>query len=775
MHRALLIIYRIGDRNAKHLVNQDDPNVIEIWNVVFIQFNREIDKSLRPLPNKHIDTGLGFERLVSILQNKSSNYDTDVFSALFEKIQEITKARPYQGHFGSNDVDGIDTAYRVVADHVRTCTIAISDGAIPDNAGQGYVVRRICRRGVRYGRKYFNAEVGSFLSKMVPTVVKELGYIFPEIQKKEQEVKEILDQEEQAFALTLDRGEIMFNKHAQECQINSLKNLPGAHVWRLYDTFGFPIDLTKIMAEEQGLSVNDEEVCAAQDQARIASKGGKKSTSNSVAFDVHDIATLESMVDVPKTNDIAKYKEDVIESTIKALYHNGKFVKSTLEIPEGQQFAILLDETNFYAESGGQESDTGRFIIDGVAEMTVRHVQSYRGYVLHTGYMEYGSWSVNDRVFASHDGSRRQSLRMNHTGTHILNFALREVLGREVEQKGSLVAPNKLRFDFSHRIGLTENELKNITDISEKYIQDDKEVFTFSVSLSIAKQIQGVRAIPGETYPDPVRVVSIGKPVHELVANVAGENGFEKESWKYSVELCGGTHVARTSELQKVVIVEECAVAKGVRRIVAITGAEALEAQRATKHFEEERLARLEQLPCTTEKEALFKETQAALSKLVISTSSKNVFTKRLEKIGKDILKEQKEAQKAQVDAAIDFIKPHFEQHQASTSFVAQLPTDLCAKAVFESIKIASAKYSDKSIYFIGVDHVAKKVAHGCFVSPEHTSKGLVACKWTEQVAGIVGGKAGGKESTSVGTGNDVSRVQEGVEAAVKALEDLNI
>ena len=295
------------------------------------------------------------------------------------------------------------------------------------------------------------------------------------------------------------------------------------------------------------------------------------------------------------------------------------------------------------------------------------------------------------------------------------------------------------------------------------------------MNLSIAKQIPGVRAISGETYPDPVRVVSIGVPVHELVADVAGENNFAKESWKYSVELCGGTHVARTSDLQKIVIVEECGIAKGVRRIVAITGAEALEAQRVTKHFEEERLARLEQLPGTTAKEVLFKETQAALSKLVISTSSKSVFAKRLEKIGKDILKEQKEAQKAQVDAAIDFIKCHFEQHEASTSFVARLPTDLCAKAVFESIKIASAKYSDKSIYLIGVDGVAGKVAHGCFVSPEHTSKGLVAGKWTEQVAGIVGGKAGGKGSTSVGTGNDVSRVQEGVEAAVKALEDLSI
>ncbi|KAL8788368.1 MAG: hypothetical protein Q9195_007326 [Heterodermia aff. obscurata] len=415
--------------------------------------------------------------------------------------------------------------------------------------------------------------------------------------------------------------------------------------------------------------------------------------------------------------------------------------------------ALRQEDRLLWIDSGGQESDTGRLVIDGVTEMSVRHVQSHRGYVLHTGHMEYGSWSVNDRVSAEHDGSRRQSLRMNHTAKHILNFALREVLGKEVDQR-------------AHSTGVKEKELQNITNIFEKYIQEDKEVFTPNVSLSIAKQIPGARARSSKTYPDPVRVVSIGMPVHELVADVAGENIPRKSP--------GNTHVARTDELQKPVIVEECGIAKGVRRIVAITGAEASEAQRVAKHFEKERLARLEVLICTTEKEVLFKETQAALSKLVVSTFSRSVFTKRLEKIGKEILKEQKEAQKAQVDAVIAFVQSHFGQHQTSTFFVAQLPTDLCAKALFDSIRILSAQYSDKSIYLIGVDGVAGKVAHGCFVSPEHTSKGLVACNWIEQVAAIVGGKAGGKGSTSVGTGNDVSRVQEGVKAAVKALEDLS-
>lgn len=292
---------RIGGRNASHLVNQDDPNVIEIWNNVFIQYNREPDKSLKSLPNKHVDTGMGFERLVSILQNKPSNYDTDVFTPLFARIQEITGAREYQGKFGEEDADGVDTAYRVVADHVRLLTFAISDGGVPNNVGRGYVVRRVLRRGARYARKYFNTEIGSFFSKLVPTLVEQMGDMFPEIKKKQDEVKEILDEEEVSFAKTLDRGESMFEKYAQNCKSSGTKTLAGADVWRLYDTYGFPVDLTRLMCDERGLEIIDKDVAEAQEKAREASKGEKKAGATLVKLDVHDISTLENMPDVPKT------------------------------------------------------------------------------------------------------------------------------------------------------------------------------------------------------------------------------------------------------------------------------------------------------------------------------------------------------------------------------------------------------------------------------------------------------------------------------------------
>src|ERR1700760_2201245 len=320
---------RIGGRNAASLVNQDDPNVIEsmemerniryiananfnlVWNNVFIAFNREADRSLRPLPNKHVDTGMGFERLVSILQDKSSNYDTDVFMPLFKTIQEITGARSYEGKFGAEDADGVDTAYRVVADHVRLTTFAIADGGVPNNVGRGYVVRRVLRRGARYARKYLKADIGSFFSKIVPSLVAQMGDMFPEIKKKEQDVKEILDEEEQAFALSLDRGETMFNKYAQQCKSRNSKDLPGSDVWRLYDTYGFPVDLTKLMAEELGLIINDTEVAEAQEKAREASKAEKKGGTQLVKLDVHDLGALEKD-GIPKTDDNAKYRKEII-------------------------------------------------------------------------------------------------------------------------------------------------------------------------------------------------------------------------------------------------------------------------------------------------------------------------------------------------------------------------------------------------------------------------------------------------------------------------------
>jgi len=299
---------RRGGRDASALVNQDDPEVLEIWNLVFMQYNREADGSLRPLPNKHIDTGMGLERVVSVLQNKMSNYDTDAFTGLFSAIQKLTGAAPYTGKVGAEDVNGMDTAYRVIADHTRTLTFAISDGGIPSNEGRGYVLRRILRRGARFARKKFNVQIGNFFSQLVDVVISEMGDVFPEITKNVAELKEILDEEEKSFARTLDRGEKLFDACITKTKEQGSTQIKGADVWRLYDTYGFPVDLTTLMAEENGMTINQEEFLAAQEEARERSKAcNNGNKADAVVLDVHAIGDLDKNDAVPKTNDAAKY------------------------------------------------------------------------------------------------------------------------------------------------------------------------------------------------------------------------------------------------------------------------------------------------------------------------------------------------------------------------------------------------------------------------------------------------------------------------------------
>lgn len=762
---------RIGGRNAGHLVNQDDPNVLEIWNNVFIQYNREPDKSLRSLPNKHIDTGLGFERLVSVLQDKPSNYDTDVFTPLFRRIQEITGAREYEGRFGEEDSDGIDTAYRVVADHVRTLTFAISDGAPPNNEGRGYVVRRILRRGARFARKYFNSEIGSFFGKIVPTLVEQMGGMFPEIKNKQADVIEILNEEEESFAKTLDRGERQFEHYAQQSKMKNSKKLHGADVWRLYDTFGFPVDLTQLMAEERGLAIDNTELEEARLKAKEASKGEKKAASDLIKLDVHDLDRLSKMKDVTKTDDEPKFGRSNITSQIQAVYHSKDFLSCTQGIPEGEQLGLILNRTNFYAEQGGQENDTGRIIIDGVAELEVTNVQVYAGYVLHTGYMKYGTLTVGCEVICEYDELRRWPIRKNHTGTHILNFALREVLGDGIDQRGSLVAPEKLRFDFSHKTGVTDVELEAIEDISTKYIRQNFAVYSKDVPLATAREIHGLRAVFGETYPDPVRVVSVGVEVEELLANV------KDPKWReVSIEFCGGTHVRETGDIKDLVILEESGIAKGTRRIVAVTGEDAHAVQRIAEEFSE-RLAQLDKMPHGPGKEQEVKATQQELAKLSMSAITKTQLRKRVEKIVRAQLDEQKAVQKAEGKKALDTVVEYFSspENEGKKTLVAKLPISANAKAVGEALNYLKAKDKGKSVYLFAADEGEGKVVHGCHVSDEASKAGASAAEWASTISGVVGGKAGGKAPTSIGNGTSPEKVDEAVSAAEEYLRKLHL
>ncbi|CAG8980536.1 hypothetical protein HYALB_00002533 [Hymenoscyphus albidus] len=761
---------RIGGRNAAHLVNQDDPNVLEIWNNVFIQFDRQKDRSLKTLPAKHVDTGMGFERLVSVLQDKASNYDTDVFSPLFARIQEVTGAREYTDKYGADDLDGIDTAYRVVADHIRLLTFAISDGGVPNNEGRGYVVRRVLRRGSRYARKYFGAEIGSFFSKILPALVAQMGEQFPEIVKKQDDVREILDEEEAAFAKTLDRGEKMFEKYAAKAIETSTKKLSGADVWRLYDTFGFPEDLTKIMAEERGLETDDAEIRVAQEKAREASKSVKEAAHTFAKLDVHQIAELDK-IGIPRPNDDAKFSKGDITAKIQLIYDGKDFLKSTADLPSQKTFGILVDKTNFYAEQGGQIFDTGKMVIDGVAKFIVLDVQAFGGYILHNGYLRYGQLKAGDEIICEYDEPRRKPIRNNHTGTHILNHALREHLGDDINQKGSLVDQDKLRFDFSHKAQVTLPELKKIEDSANSYIKQNCKIYSKDVDLDIAKGIEGVRAVFGETYPNPVRVVSVGVEVDILLAEP------QNPEWrKVSVEFCGGTHVDQTGLIKDLVIVEESGIAKGIRRIIAYTGDAAHEVQRLAVEFAK-RISLLEQMPHGPEKEAACKVTQQDLSQLTVSTLTKEELKGQFAKVQKAVLDEQKKKQKAESKTALDTVTQYFAlpENKDKKVFVGKLPISANPKAINDVLNYCKTKAKDKTVYLFSGSTEENAVVHGTYVASDYAAKGLTAEKLAAAVSDLVGGKSGGKEPTRTGQGINPGKIDDAVAEVEKLFAGFTI
>ncbi|KAJ7733086.1 tRNA synthetases class II (A)-domain-containing protein [Mycena olivaceomarginata] len=693
---------RIGGRNAAHLVNQDDPDVLEIWNNVFIQFNREDDGSLKSLPSKHVDTGMGFERLVSIVQDKRSNYDTDVFTPIFVKIQELTGVRPYQGRFGADDVDGIDTAYRVVADHVRTLTFALSDGGVPNNVGRGYVLRRILRRGARYARKKLGVTIGSFFSSLMPVLVETMGDIFPEITKKEEE----------SFSRTLDRGEKLFDQFATRAQEQGLKELSGKDVWRLYDTFGFP---------ELGLGINDSEFEAAQAWSKEASKASLKRG-------------------VPKTDDSAKFALGNTTATIKSIFHNKTFVESTADIPDNTSFGLILDKTSFYAESGGQEYDTGNIVIDGVADFEVTNVQIYNGYVLHVGHLKYGHLAIGSEVVSSCGDGHYGTI---HTATHILNFCLREVLGDHIDQKGSLVAPTKLRFDFSHKAQIGLPEIGKIESMSIDWIRRNVRVYSKELDLQTAHKIPGLRAVFGESYPDPVRVVTLEYEIDEIAKDITNPK------WRNtSVEFCGGTHVAKTGDIKDFVIIEESGIAKGIRRITAVTGHEA----------QDPRLDQLELLS-GQEKDSGLKALSVELGQADISVVLKAELKERLAVVRKAFDKQIKEKEAAANKEALDKILQHFKDDDSSEAYIAIVDVDANAK-ILQSV-VAQGKKLGKAVYVFSADVSSGKVAHVNYVPPSMKAKGADARTWATKVTEVLGGKAGGKEDSAQGVGTNVNQIGE--------------
>jgi alanyl-tRNA synthetase len=546
---------RTPDKSGAALVNADDQRVIEVWNLVFMQYNRAGDGKLTPLPATHVDTGMGLERITAILQGKQSNYATDLFVPLIEKLETLCSHR-YGAEAGGDDRFDTadmhnmgDVACRVIADHARALTFAIADGVIPSNDGRGYVLRRILRRAARYGRQQLNIHE-PFLTGLVDVVVEHFGQAFGELKSRRDYVVRTIRDEEESFGKTLDRGIELFQRQVRKLRDSGRNELDGETVFDLYATYGFPVDLTQRMADEEGLAVDMAGYeQAMEDHRATSSAGGSK-------FSGMEIPPL------PETDDAPKYTGEPVRAKLLGWVSEGKFVQEG-RIPPETDVMVVLDRTSFYGESGGQVGDQGRLIGENGA-FEVVDTQMAGQSVLHVGRLAEGDISAGQDVRCEVSSRRFDTMR-NHTATHLLNWALREVLGDGVNQAGSVVDPERLRFDFTHNQALTPEQQSRIEQLVNQRVLADEQVSAKLIPLAQARKIEGVRAMFGEKYPDPVRVVAVGTddPQRSSDATV-------------SAEFCGGTHLQHTSQVGLLKILSEESVAKGVRRITAVTGPEAL-------------------------------------------------------------------------------------------------------------------------------------------------------------------------------------------------------
>ncbi|XP_043935462.1 alanine--tRNA ligase, cytoplasmic-like [Protopterus annectens] len=764
---------RIGGRDAAHLVNMDDPNVLEVWNLVFIQFNRESDGSLKPLAKKSIDTGMGLERLVSILQNKMSNYDTDLFVPYFEAIHKGTGARPYSGKVGAEDTDGIDMAYRVLADHARTITVALSDGGRPDNVGRGYVLRRILRRAVRYAHEKLGASKG-FFATLVDVVVQSLGDAFPELKKDPEMVKDIINEEEAQFLKTLSRGRRILDRKIQV--LGDCKIIPGDTAWLLYDTYGFPVDLTSLIAEERGLEVDMHGFEEEKKAAQIKSQGRGSEDEDHIMLDIYAIEELQAK-GVAVTDDLLKYNYTSDDkgnyafasavTTVKAIRREKTFVE---EVSTGQDCGVLLDQTCFYAEQGGQIFDEGYLIkedesTEDKTEFTVKNVQVRGGYILHIGTV-YGHLKVGDSVHLYIDETRRRPIMSNHTATHILNFALRSVLG-EADQRGSLVAPDRLRFDFTAKGAMSTQEVKKSEEIANKMIQESKPVYAKDAPLAVAKAIQGLRAVFDETYPDPVRIVSVGIPVEDLLADPSGPAGSVT-----SIEFCGGTHLQNTGHAGPFVIVYEEAIAKGIRRIVAITGAEAQKALRKADALQQALTVLGTKVKVQTAPNKDIQKEIADLSEVlavaIVPQWKKDEMRESLKAL-KKTMDDLDRASKADVQKRVlDKTKQLIATSPNQPLVILEMENGASAKALNESLKLFKTQSPQTSTMLFSVDREAGKITCLCQVPQEVAEKGLKANEWVQRISDLLDGKGGGKDMSAQATGKNIDCIQEALKLATE-------
>ena len=828
------------------LVNRGNPDVIEIWNLVFIQFNRAPAPGtdgaagvLTPLPAQHVDTGMGFERIVRVLQGKSSNYDTDLWAPIFMAIESHTGAHPYCGKLD----DPVDIAYRVIADHARCLTVALSDGARPGNDGRGYVLRRILRRAVRVAHQTLKVE-GPVLFHIVPSVVASLGEVFPGLRKDPDKVIGIVRNEEEAFLKTIDRGIDLFEHHVldavgeaiaqkrgweylgysssghwpdqddaktlkgdmhlsfrtvekpyipiqirhdlaqllRENGIDQQLSFSGEAAFKLHDTYGFPIDLTEVMARERGLAVDLAGYEQLMEQARQLSRQAAAPVAPAAGDGAaepgpHERSRLALTADaiarlkrngIAETRDIDKYHGRPVGSKVLAIWNGEDFDNAAYV---GRRVGVIVSRTNFYAEAGGQVGDKGLILTDidpgnipmrgyggrrvaGGCTFRVDDVISTDGYIVHIGEATDDELRVNERVQMSLDKRHRQPVMANHTSTHLLNLALRTVLGDEVHQKGSLVAADRLRFDFSHTGAMTDEQIRKVELLVNNDISRAQRVFADDVPLELARRIKGVRAVFGEQYPDPVRVVAIGAPVAEILSR------FDSDQWiSHSIEFCGGTHLENTSQAAKFIIVHESALASGVRRIIALTGAEAEAVAEAGADLESD-LIRV----CEID-DSMLPDAVDAMARRLESTTLGVVCRHRLQSLLDDLREKVKAIRKGQHAAdrekVVEQARQLAEIDQGPVIVHHVLGAD--KDTLLAAMDVVRSKRPDAATMLFTADEIESKVVIVAGVPEAFIKRGLKAGDWVRTAAQICGGGGGGRPDMAQAGGKNPEKVDEAI------------
>ncbi len=697
-------------------INGGCARFIELWNLVFIQYNRGEDGKLIPLKARYVDTGAGLERIVSVLQNKTSNYDTDLFMPIIDHVSELSGCK-----YTSKLNNTVDNAFRVIADHIRALVFSITDSANPSNEGRGYVIRRILRRACRFGRELGMHE--PFMYKIVPVVADFMGDAFGEIRQRADYVAAVIKSEEESFGRTLDRGIEIFTAAAKKAQKAGDKIFSGEEAFGLYDTYGFPLDLTQLMAEERGLKVDTYKFDKLMDQQRRRARAARKSAAVSIGV---------SETELPPTEDLHKYKTSRCESKVLGFVDQTGYTDNG-GIEAGCETGLVLDKTCFYAEAGGQVGDCGvikspkgTFIVQGAFKLG--------DCVIHKGCVEQGELKVGDTVTAVVSDDR-EATRKNHTATHLLQWALQQVKGKSVIQKGSLVGPDYLRFDFTCPSALTDKQLREVEKLVREKITADLPVTCVDMPKKEAKKL-GAMALFGEKYGDIVRVVAIGAPNAERIEEAM------------SREFCGGTHVERTSVIAGFKILKEESISAGVRRITAVTG-------RALTDYFDTRSAIVDEI--------------ALLLKVPADGAAKRVS--QLLEDNKRLLKQLKSAARQTGTDVMGQARELLEKCEklGDACVVTGILKTASVEQAREAIDMVKKKGKSAAVVFGFADVGKATLLAG--VTDDLIKKGLKAGDLIREIAPIIDGGGGGRPQMAQAGGKNPEKIEDALKKAAEIIK----